>query len=189
MGRGAFDHENRKTPISKPAANAHRPNVQAEITRTRFQRSSCGISWDRCVIAAPPCGGHYRVTLLPIHAQKRAIDDHGGSRFAPDPLECPKCPFKLWPFYKDFSTLNVKSPFICRRNSQFNVGAVENATCTCAHLPSRRGDRINCQLLQCMSPVMAPLRHADRIERCPLSGVTRSAPGDRQGVDGGSPSR
>jgi hypothetical protein len=54
MGQGACDHENRKTPISKPAANAHRPNVQAEITRTRFRRSSCGISWDRCVIAAPP---------------------------------------------------------------------------------------------------------------------------------------
>ena len=32
------------------------------------------------------------VTVLPIHAQKRAIDDHGGSRFAPDPLEYPKCP-------------------------------------------------------------------------------------------------
>src|ERR1700738_1683760 len=54
MGQGAFDHENRKTPISKPAANAHRPNVQAETTRTRFRRSSCGISWDRCVIAAAP---------------------------------------------------------------------------------------------------------------------------------------
>src|ERR1700738_966864 len=42
---GAFDHKNRKTPISKPAANAQRPNVQAEITRTRLRRS-CGISWD-----------------------------------------------------------------------------------------------------------------------------------------------
>ena len=41
----AFDHENRKTPISKPAANAQRPNVQAETTRTRLRRS-CGISWD-----------------------------------------------------------------------------------------------------------------------------------------------
>lgn len=36
----ALDHENRKTPISKPAANAQRPNVQAEITRTRLRRSS-----------------------------------------------------------------------------------------------------------------------------------------------------
>jgi hypothetical protein len=44
-GRGALDHENRKTPISKPAANAQRPNVQAETTRTRLRRS-CGISWD-----------------------------------------------------------------------------------------------------------------------------------------------
>src|SRR5712672_253564 len=50
-----LDHENRKTPISKPAANAQRPNVQAETTRTRL-RKSCGISWDRSVIAAvPPC--------------------------------------------------------------------------------------------------------------------------------------
>jgi hypothetical protein len=44
-------------PASKPAANAHRPNVQAETMRTRFRRSSCEISWDRCVIAAAPCGG------------------------------------------------------------------------------------------------------------------------------------
>jgi len=44
-GQGAFNHENRKTPISKPAANAQRPNVQAETTRTRLRRS-CGISWD-----------------------------------------------------------------------------------------------------------------------------------------------
>jgi hypothetical protein len=49
----AFDHENRKTPISKPAANAQRPNVQAETTRTRLRRS-CGISSDRSVIAAAP---------------------------------------------------------------------------------------------------------------------------------------
>jgi hypothetical protein len=40
-----FDHENRKTPISKPAANAQSPNVQAEMTRARLRRSSsCGIS-------------------------------------------------------------------------------------------------------------------------------------------------
>jgi hypothetical protein len=49
----ALDHENRKTPISKPAANAQRPNVQAETTRTRL-RWSCGISWDRSVIAGTP---------------------------------------------------------------------------------------------------------------------------------------
>jgi hypothetical protein len=47
------DHKNRKTPISKPAANAQRPNVQAETMRTRIRRS-CGISWDRSVIAAAP---------------------------------------------------------------------------------------------------------------------------------------
>jgi hypothetical protein len=46
-----LDHENRKTPISKPAANAQRPNVQAETMRTRIRRS-CGISWDRSFIAA-----------------------------------------------------------------------------------------------------------------------------------------
>jgi hypothetical protein len=49
----ALDHENRKTPISKPAANAQRPNVQAETTRTRIRRS-CGTSWNRSVIAAAP---------------------------------------------------------------------------------------------------------------------------------------
>ena len=37
--------------------------------------------------------------------------------------------------------------------------------------------------------LLARLRHADCIEQCPLAGVTRSAPGDRQGVDGASPSR
>jgi hypothetical protein len=37
--------QNRKTPISKPAANAQRPNVQAETTRTRLRRS-CDVSWD-----------------------------------------------------------------------------------------------------------------------------------------------
>jgi hypothetical protein len=45
-------HENRKTPISKPPANAQRPNVQAETTRTRTRRSA--FSWDRSVIAAAP---------------------------------------------------------------------------------------------------------------------------------------
>jgi hypothetical protein len=48
------DHENRKTPISKPPANAQRPNVQAETTRTRIRRSCGIISWDRSVIAAAP---------------------------------------------------------------------------------------------------------------------------------------
>ena len=28
-------------------------------------------------------------------------------------------------------------------------------------------------LLHCMSPFMAPLRHADCVDRCPLSGATR----------------
>ena len=96
MGQGACDHENRKTPISKPAANAHRPNVQAEITRTRFRRSSCGVSWDRCVIAAAPRGGRQpvtgAVTVLPIRAQKKAVDDDGGPRFAPDQVGHPRPP-------------------------------------------------------------------------------------------------
>ena len=48
-----LDHQNRKTSISKPTANAQRPNVQAETTRTRFRRS-CGFSWDRSVIATAP---------------------------------------------------------------------------------------------------------------------------------------
>ena len=49
----ALDYENRKTPISKPAANAQRPNVQAETMRMRLRRS-CGISSDRSVIAVAP---------------------------------------------------------------------------------------------------------------------------------------
>ena len=49
----ALDHKNRKAPISKPAANAQRPNVQAETTRTRLRRS-CGISSDRSVITVAP---------------------------------------------------------------------------------------------------------------------------------------
>jgi hypothetical protein len=48
-----LDHQNRKTSISKPTANAQRPNVQAETTRTRLRRS-CGFSWDRSVIATAP---------------------------------------------------------------------------------------------------------------------------------------
>jgi hypothetical protein len=79
-----LDHENRKTPISKPAANDQRPNVQAEITRTRLRRSwSCGSSWDRSVIATRPLrwplAGYGRignlcnaVSLLLTGAQKKA---------------------------------------------------------------------------------------------------------------------
>src|SRR4051795_12280259 len=53
-GLRPFDQENRKTPINKPAANAQRPNVQAETTRTRIRRSSCGTSRARSPIAAAP---------------------------------------------------------------------------------------------------------------------------------------
>jgi hypothetical protein len=65
----ALDHENRKTTISKPAENAQRLNVQAETTRTRLRRSSsCGISWDRSIIAVPlrsNCGAAlYRRTSI-----------------------------------------------------------------------------------------------------------------------------
>src|SRR5260221_14358949 len=78
-GQGALDHENRKTPISKPAANAQRPNVQAETTRTRLWRSaSCGISWDRSVIATPLRRPLARLRL--IGAQKKAIDDDQADR-------------------------------------------------------------------------------------------------------------
>jgi hypothetical protein len=54
-GNPDIDHENRKVPISNPAANAQRPSVQVETTRTRLRRSSSdAISWDRSVIAAAP---------------------------------------------------------------------------------------------------------------------------------------
>ena len=62
----ALDYENRKTPISKPAANAQRPNVQADTTRTRVRRS-CGISSDRSVIAVVPCAA---IAGTPRHGYK-----------------------------------------------------------------------------------------------------------------------
>jgi hypothetical protein len=37
--RGRLNHENRKTPISKPAANDQRPKVQAVTMRARIRRS------------------------------------------------------------------------------------------------------------------------------------------------------
>jgi hypothetical protein len=53
-GRGRLDHQNKKVPIRRPAANAQSPRVQAEMTRARLRRStSCKVSWDRSVIAAP----------------------------------------------------------------------------------------------------------------------------------------
>ena len=49
-----------------------------------------------------PCGGRWpvtrAVTLLPIRAQKKAIDDHGGSRFAPDQVGYPRPPSNVYPF-------------------------------------------------------------------------------------------
>jgi hypothetical protein len=66
-----------------------------------------------------PCGGRWPVTrtvTFPlIRAHKKAIDDHGGSRFAPNqggtsPIPRMYAHFKLWPFYKAFSTLNARSP-------------------------------------------------------------------------------
>ena len=62
-GKIGEGYENRKVPISKPIANAQRPNVQAEMSRERSRRSlrrsssSREISWDRYIIAAAPCGG------------------------------------------------------------------------------------------------------------------------------------
>jgi hypothetical protein len=54
---------------------------------------------------------------------------------------------------------------------------------TCAHLPSRRGDRINCQLLQCMNPVMARLRHAEDPELvCLLRGDRKSSADGQNGA-------
>jgi hypothetical protein len=35
-------------------------------------------------------------------------------RTCPNAPRCPKCPFKLWPFYKDFSTLNTRRPLLAR---------------------------------------------------------------------------
>jgi hypothetical protein len=83
----ALDHENRKTPISKPAANAQRPNVQAEITRTRLRRS-CEISWDRSVIAtAPPFAAIAWAALYGRAASRRP-----GHAFSLNPNSGPVCP-------------------------------------------------------------------------------------------------
>jgi hypothetical protein len=79
------DHENRKTPISKPAANAQRPNVQAETTRTRLRRS-CGISWVRSVIA-PPAIRENRQSLLTRHPPRFTCPKEGNCR-SREP--CPK---------------------------------------------------------------------------------------------------
>jgi hypothetical protein len=81
----ALDHENRKTPISKPAANAQRPNVQAETTRTRLRRS---ISWDRSVIAtAPPFAAIAGAALYGRAASRRP-----GHAFSLNPNSGPVCP-------------------------------------------------------------------------------------------------
>jgi hypothetical protein len=39
VNKGTGCYENRQVPTSKPIANAQRPNVQAEVTRTRLRRS------------------------------------------------------------------------------------------------------------------------------------------------------
>jgi hypothetical protein len=85
----ALDHENRKTPISKPAANAQRPNVQAETTRARLRRSlSCGISSDRSVIAtAPPFAAIAGAALYGRAASRRP-----GNTFSINPNSGPVCP-------------------------------------------------------------------------------------------------
>jgi hypothetical protein len=57
-------------------------------------------------------------------------------------------------------------------------------------LPAASGEMIDlAAICRCMSSVLAHLRHANGHEECLLFGVDRSAPGDRQGVDGASPSR
>lgn len=56
---------------------------------------------------------HYEaVSLLLINAQKRAIDDHGASRFAADP---PNVPFQMMAVYKDFSKTECEKPFVYRQ--------------------------------------------------------------------------
>ena len=44
--------------------------------------------------------------------------------------------------------------------------------------PRGRSDRIGFALLRCMSLEMAPLRHADDPQVCPLIGVDRKRPAD-----------
>ena len=46
-------HENRKVPIKRPAANAHRPRVHAEMRRKRLRKSTSSTFCSRCVMQRP----------------------------------------------------------------------------------------------------------------------------------------
>ena len=77
---GRLDHENRKTPINNPAANAQRPNVQPETRRTRLWRSSSEMGsvrhYSRPLRRPLGYGENAKTVIL---AQKKAID--GLSKF------------------------------------------------------------------------------------------------------------
>jgi hypothetical protein len=105
-----LDHENRKTPISRPAANDQSPNVQAEITRTRLRRSrSCGISLDRSVIAARPLRwplAHYERIGNPL-----------SPRYSP-PHRCPKEGKITTPNERTHASEEVGKPHRCPPTSR-----------------------------------------------------------------------
>ena len=83
----------------------------------------------------------------------------------PDPRECTH--FKLWPFYKAFSTLNARSPLFAGTTRNLSLAPSKMLRALVPIYPSRRGDRINCQLLQCVSPVMALFRPSSMSELSP----------------------
>jgi hypothetical protein len=84
--------------------------------------------------AAAPLRAVAASPLRDIGAQKKATDDHGGSRFAPD--ACPmsqNVPFQLMPISIGFLDCQCEKSFICRHNLEFNADAVESVTLTCAY--------------------------------------------------------
>jgi hypothetical protein len=83
VGLGWGRYENKKVPISRPAANAQSPRVQADTMRTRLRRSaSCAISRDRSVMQPPPAATASRYGKIGILPKGRARDR--------SPLWCPK---------------------------------------------------------------------------------------------------
>src|ERR1700675_4916669 len=58
-----------------------------------------------------------------------------------------------------------------------------------SNLAEAKRDRVRGVRLHNFKTLLARLRHATGSVGCPFPGLDRSAPGDRQGVDGASPSR
>ena len=128
-----------------------------------------------------PLARYGRITLLLLGPQRRQLDDHGGSGFAPDRYMGAVVLRRAVPDSAGVSTRRVcrpSKPSVWKRASS-------------AQLPPcrlRRGDRINCQLLQCMSPVMALFGRRKRTQQCLLLGEKRTRAG-RHSTSANDPER